>query len=140
MGSTPAPCSKANSLIERSDVNTLPACESRSLATGSSGFGCMVNTLLRFPPSVGRTTIAYTHYVRHCRCGGCVSRPGSERVIAGCARASSLLRRVAVSRLAIAVFQQFLQRVRERVVDTPQVRNQIRATDEADAEFTVERH
>src|ERR1700749_1539789 len=65
MGSNPAPCSRANSLIERSDVNTLPACDSRSLATGSSGFGCIVTSPFCGPvDSVGRTFTSHTHNVR----------------------------------------------------------------------------
>src|SRR5271166_1969570 len=41
MGSNPAPCSSANSLIDRSEVKIFPACDSRSLATESSPSGCM---------------------------------------------------------------------------------------------------
>lgn len=42
MGSNPAPCSNANSLIDKSDVNDFSACDSRSLATGSSELDCIV--------------------------------------------------------------------------------------------------
>src|ERR1700743_1353109 len=65
MGSNPAPCSRANSLIERAYVTTLPPCDSRSLATGSSGFGCIVTSPFCGPvDSVGRTFTSHTHNVR----------------------------------------------------------------------------
>ena len=59
-----APCSSANSLIDRSDVKTCPACDSGSLATGSSGFDSIVRHPPAVPESLGRRIVSHTHNVR----------------------------------------------------------------------------
>lgn len=131
----------ANSLIDKSEVKTFAAWDSRSLATGSSWLGCMV----KYPPAVPDSVAAAAHR-RRAICdldegvGECLSPPAGCRPVSYRIGDRSDVDKVDICAPDVATFEQFFQRIRESVGKTPKVRDQVRAGDEANAQFTVERH